>query len=250
MASDEIDLLAAEYVLGTLDAAERSAVAARRQREATLDQAIGDWENRLTPLALAVDPVSPPAILFPAIALKIGQSATLTARPVETDGGVDFAMGVQVITLTRRVRRWRSAAMGFAAIAACLLIAFIARDSLFRTLEPTNFVAVLQKDAGSPAFLVSIDVRNRALTVRTVSAQAPSGKSYELWLIDASVGAPRSLGVVGQRPFTQGPGLAKFDTAVVERATYAITVEPEGGSPDGRPSGAPVFAGKLVQATP
>ena len=38
---EDIDGLAAEYVLGTLDAAERAEVAARRQREDDLDMAIG-----------------------------------------------------------------------------------------------------------------------------------------------------------------------------------------------------------------
>jgi anti-sigma-K factor RskA len=33
---------------------------------------------------------------------------------------------------------------------------------------------------------------------------------------------------------------------IVQNATYAVTVEPQGGSPDGKPSGAPVFVGKLI----
>ena len=35
------------------------------------------------------------------------------------------------------------------------------------------------------------------------------------------------------------------DRAIVEGATYAVTIEPPGGSPTGAPSGAPVFVGKL-----
>jgi len=29
-----------------------------------------------------------------------------------------------------------------------------------------------------------------------------------------------------------------------------VTLEPSGGSPDGKPSGAPVFVGKLIPVTP
>ena len=47
---DDIDMLAAEYVLGTLDAQERAAVDARRVREADLAAAIAAWEQRLAPL--------------------------------------------------------------------------------------------------------------------------------------------------------------------------------------------------------
>ena len=40
------------------------------------------------------------------------------------------------------------------------------------------------------------------------------------------------------------------DRAIVRDATYAVTVEPKGGSPTGKPSGAPVFYGKLVPVGP
>ena len=54
--SPEDDLSAAEYALGTLDPGERAAIAARRQREPELDEAIRTWEERLSPLAEAVPP--------------------------------------------------------------------------------------------------------------------------------------------------------------------------------------------------
>ena len=84
--------------------------------------------------------------------------------------------------------------------------------------------------------------------LRRVAAKAPPGKAYELWIIDAKLGAPRSLGVVGEGP--RAANLSGYDPAVVERATYAVTVEPPGGSPDGKPSGPPVFVGKLIPVGP
>lgn len=44
--------------------------------------------------------------------------------------------------------------------------------------------------------------------------------------------------------------LASCDAAVVYGATYAVTVEQAGGSPDGRPTSAPVFSGKLIETVP
>jgi anti-sigma-K factor RskA len=44
--------------------------------------------------------------------------------------------------------------------------------------------------------------------------------------------------------------LSAYDKGVVREATYAVTVEPEGGSPTGAPSGAPVFVGKLIPVGP
>jgi anti-sigma-K factor RskA len=115
---------------------------------------------------------------------------------------------------------------------------------------PSQFVAVLQADATSPGFVLTIDVAAKTFTARRVGAQPQLGRSYELWIIHDTLPAPRSLGVVGANDFTQRAALGGYEPAVINAAIYAVTVEPEGGSPTGIPSGAPVFTGRLVQATP
>ena len=73
--TDEFDALAGEYVLGTLDAAERAAVAARREREPALDQAIIAWERRLGPLDAVSPEIEPPDGLFARIEARIAGAA-------------------------------------------------------------------------------------------------------------------------------------------------------------------------------
>ena len=46
---DDLDMLAAEYALGTLDADTRADVARRRQQEPELEALIQAWEARLEP---------------------------------------------------------------------------------------------------------------------------------------------------------------------------------------------------------
>jgi anti-sigma-K factor RskA len=58
------------------------------------------------------------------------------------------------------------------------------------------------------------------------------------------------LGVVEKADFTSNDKLRAYPPEVVKSSLYAITVEQTGGSPDGKPSGAPVFAGKLIRAVP
>ena len=43
------------------------------------------------------------------------------------------------------------------------------------------------------------------------------------------------------------PVLASYDAETVKAATFAVTIEQAGGSPDGKPTSAPVFAGKLIE---
>jgi anti-sigma-K factor RskA len=237
---EDIKTLAGEYVLGTLDATERAAVAARRLREPELDAAILAWERRLAPLDESAPVVEPPAGLFSRI------EATIEGRLGQN------REGAEVIELSRRLRRWRTAALAGGALAAALAVAFVRQDMVRKGLPPeaSNFVAVLQKDAASPAFLVEVDLNSRLLTVRPVAAERQPGKSYELWIIHDKLGPPKSLGVVSDQGFTVRPALSGYDPSVVESAVYAVTLEPAGGSPNGRPSGPPLWAGKLVQATP
>ena len=46
-----------------------------------------------------------------------------------------------------------------------------------------QYVALLQRDGGSPAFILTVDAATKNFTVRKVGADAEPGKSFELWLI-------------------------------------------------------------------
>jgi anti-sigma-K factor RskA len=220
--------LAAEFALGTLDAADRAAVAARRQREPELDSAIAAWEARLSPLAEAAPAVAPPEGLFARI------EARLEAAPVDLTA-----------VLRARLTRWRAATAGLAALAAALGFVVATRPT-----PPHQFVAVLQKGPDEPAFAMTVDVDRQEFSVRPVAAPAPVGKAYELWIIAPKLGAPKSLGVIDARASSRDRPLNAYDRPTVEAATYAVTLEPEGGSPDGKPSGPPVFVGKLIPVGP
>jgi anti-sigma-K factor RskA len=235
------DFAAAEYALGTLDPAERATLAARRLREPDLDEAIRAWEARLAPLAEAAPAIEPPRDLLAAIERRIRAAPSAPGTPGSA------AVDPSVVALRRSLTRWRMAAIAASIVAAVLAIGLVVRETS-REEGPREYVAILQKDAASPAFEVTVNLDRRELTVRPFAAQAPPGKSYELWIIDAKLGAPRSLGVIGQTG--RAANLSSYDPAVVANATYAVTVEPPGGSPDGRPSGPPVFIGKLIPVGP
>ena len=61
-------------------------------------------------------------------------------------------------------------------------------------------------------------------------------------------GAARRLGARSTRR-SPVASLASYDHAAVEDATYAVTLEPPGGAPNGKPSG-PVFVGGLIPVGP
>ncbi len=113
-----------------------------------------------------------------------------------------------------------------------------------------QFVALLQQDASLPAFILTVDTTTKNFTVRKVGAVPEPGKSYELWLVSDKLQKPRSLGVIGSSDFTVRPALAAYDNDTINKATYAVTIEPEGGSPTGDATGPIVYTGKLVESVP
>jgi anti-sigma-K factor RskA len=234
--ADDIDGVAAEYVLGTLDATERAAVAARRQREPQLDAAIRSWERRLAPLNEAVPQVAAPLSTWQKI------EARITGAPRAAGGSAE------IIDLKRRLKVWRTSAIAASALAASLVLAIGVRD-LTPVPKSKNLVAVLQKDAASPAFLVTVNIEDRLMTVQPVAAKKEAGKSHELWIIHDSLGAPKSLGIIDDAGAMQRPTLASYKRDVIEGATLAVSLEPEGGSPTGAPTGPVVFAGKMIETS-
>jgi anti-sigma-K factor RskA len=319
------EVLAAEYVLGTLGLAERVQVQQMIASDATFAAIVRDWERRLGELNVLVTPVEPPPAILDRIKARhasgdpirdvmaeeppppapaepaptivppavepalltaaevvppavespsIEPSAPARAQPLPPSHEDELASTAEVIVLSRRARRWRGAALAIAALAAAFAGIVVVREvrpelmpdplkprvvekqvEVVKTVEvpsprPAQYVAVLQRDAASPAFLLTFDLDKRALTVRTVRAERQPGKNYELWLVSDRFKSPRSLGVISDEEFTQRTQLANYDAVTINRATYAVSLEPEGGSPTGAPTGPVLYSGKLLQATP
>ena len=57
------------------------------------------------------------------------------------------------------------------------------QDAGATPVPSAQYVALLQRDGGSPAFILTVDAATKNFTVRKVGADAEPGKSFELWLI-------------------------------------------------------------------
>ena len=227
----EDDGLAAEYALGTLSTAERAEVDRRLRREPRLASAVAYWERRLDPLFDAVRPVAPPVDAFAAIKAKIAAS--------------ENAPTADIIDLRRRLRRWQGGAIAAAAMAASLLLFVGVRETT--AIRDEKFVAVLEGDDRNPAFVAAVSTKDKSIMVLRVGDLAPApGRSHELWAVGGDRPAPRSLGLLSAASRFPADKLGGADAAELQRTTFAISVEPEGGSPTGQPTGPVVFTDKLV----
>ena len=278
--SEDHIALAAEYALGTLDADERAQVETMMSVDKDFTAMVEAWEHKLGVLNQMVGSVEPRPEVWEKIKAALGHAepqAPLVlpqaAPPVvaEVVEPTVIAAPSNVIQMSDSAKRWRSVASFTSALAAALVallgIQLVAPDWLPEGLRPkartqiveakapaavpsAQYVAVLQKDGGSPAFILTVDGATKNFTVRKIGAAAEPGKSFELWLISDKLPRPRSLGVIGGGDFTARPVLGSYDADTINAATYAVTVEQAGGSPDGNPHSTPIFTGKLVEAVP
>src|SRR4051794_19662565 len=287
--SEDHIALAAEYALGTLDAGERAQVETMMAVDTEFTAIVHAWEYRLGVLNQMVGSVEPRPIVWENIKAAVGHSGAqapmaLPEAPPPVAPVVEPAPAVEqaaapvvdqsnVIQLSGRARRWRNVA-SFATAIAATLIAMLGMqlyrpDLLPDRLRPNpriqtvevkppaepaqpsaQYVALLQQNGGSPAFILTVDAATKNFTVRKVGGDAEPGKSFELWLISDQLAQPRSLGVIGGSDFTARPVLADYDAGTINSALYAVTVEQAGGSPDGKPHSKPIFTGKLIETVP
>ena len=280
--SEDHNALAAEYALGTLDAEERAQVEAMMSADKDFTTMVEAWEHKLGVLNQMVGSVEPRPEVWDKIRTATGLAEPQTPMVLPDAPQPSAALEVSepaavgdpsnVIRLSSEARRWRNVATLTTAIAAAL-VAMIAvgvyqPDLLPERIRPkprtqvvevktpsapapsAQYVAVLQKEGGAPGFILTVDGATKNFWIRKVGATAEPGRNFELWLISDKLPQPRSLGVVGSGDFTARPVLASYDADLINTATYAVTVEQAGGSPDGKPHSAPVFTGKLIETVP
>ncbi|WP_427939973.1 anti-sigma factor [Acidiphilium sp.] len=216
------------YVLGLLRGAERREFEAACARDPALAAEVAAWEERLLPLALAVPPVAPGPAVWAAIERATSPRAAAPARRN------------RLREIWDNLFVWRGIALAGAVAAALLLV-------LPRGAPGPAMVAVLSAKLG-PVFTVAMKT-NGALNIAPVGhAAPPAGKVWQLWAVGQGE-APVPIGFV-QAGATRLP--ANDVPARLRRAhtLIAVTVEPPGGSPTGKPDMPIVFAGPLLPVAP
>ncbi|WP_085637249.1 MULTISPECIES: anti-sigma factor domain-containing protein [unclassified Pseudomonas] len=142
------------------------------------------------------------------------------------------------LPVTRPFRSWLRVT-----IAACSLVAAIALGVIYNHDEVRYGATLRSADAQS---WMSIEAHENYLKIKTLAlAKIEKNRSLEMWVIPSD-GKPVSLGVVPPG----GDGEIKLGSAqkalIGESITLAISLEPEGGSPTGRPTGPVLYQGVLT----
>jgi anti-sigma-K factor RskA len=219
-----IDRLAAEYALGTFRGPARRRFERWRANTPFVDQRCRFWEERLMHLAKGLRPVQPPAHVWPAIERRLNLT---TRQPA--------------------LRRIRS----FALAASVLLMVGLAGLLYWRSLPDVRATAVATISAKSGEHIWQLEVFGKAdrLVARAAGLFAPPADHvYELWALPKDA-APVSLGLLPAEGASSRTLTAIQKKALANSNQVAVSIEPQGGSPTGQPTGAVVFVAPLRAAS-
>jgi anti-sigma-K factor RskA len=220
---DLIELLAAEFVIGTLSGAARRRFQRLCDAQQTANAARARWEDRFATLALELPAVAPRAEVWQGIYRQI-TSAKVTP-----------------IGLRLRKRQW----LALAAAACVLGIAVWLGPRLLS--PPTQVVAVLGADVQHPQWRIERTADAQQLRVTAIAAMTSNPQNaFELWALPRDGKPPVSLGLLPRTGKAAYKLSNRQTAAVLAAGNLAVSVEPPGGSPTGAPTGQVIMVGAVV----
>jgi anti-sigma-K factor RskA len=241
---EDIDALAGEYVLGTLSAAARQAVAARIEREPALRDAVAAWEARLLPLVSLAPPAEPSAALWQRIEGSLGDAmAAVSATGSAVAVPRPKAAGRNAAGWWNSLGLWRGMAGAGFATAAVLAAVLVLRTGAPQA--PEYMVVLVEPQNKAPGYVIQTNAARQLSLVPLGVAILPSQKSLQFWTKGDQWRGPVSLGLVKPGQTLQIP-IGKLP-ALEPNQLFELTLEPENGSPIDRPTGPIQYIGRAVK---
>ncbi|MBB1432890.1 anti-sigma factor [Pseudoalteromonas sp. SG43-6] len=210
-----IDMLAAEYVLGTLKGSarkrfQRLMLSSNRVREATWM-----WEQHLNNLASSIKSVPPDSHVWEAISQRIDPQQAVVPNNV----------------IQPKTSIWQ--AWSLIATAASIVLALIIWQPQTPVGQNTQQIALFKDASEKPLWF--IDINEQGLSIKASDKlTARTDKDYELWMILKGQDAPISLGLLPKDGVKSLLKDSRFNAQDI--ALLAISLEPIGGSPTGSPT--------------
>lgn len=211
--------LAADYAIGLMAPAARRRFEQLLAEDRDLQAELAGWQETLVTLTEPVAEEPVPARVWERIVARIEPQQLHVPPPL-------------------RVRGWLRAV----ALAAAVVLAI--GIGMLYTADEAHYSAILVSTDNQPA--VKIQAHAQYLQVQPLKlASAPAHRSMQLWAIPAN-GKPVSLGLMP----VGGEGRIMLDESqrklLGEPIALAISLEPEGGSPTGQPTGPVLYHGQVV----
>jgi anti-sigma-K factor RskA len=226
---EDDELLAAELAFGLIDGEERQAAESRIGLDAAFTQAHARWQAYAAAMFSDRGQAPRPSVW-----------SAIEARLPANDAAPSAS--------SKSLRWWQMGTLAASAAAVVLGVVSMQKPATVFVRVPVAqaptapMVAVLTGKKG--LVTVSFDPASGRMT-SAASGLDIGDHSPELWVIPAD-GKPRSMGVMN----ASAPGWGKVPTmassVMAAGVTIAVSLEPDGGSPTGQPTGPVILTGKMT----
>jgi anti-sigma-K factor RskA len=197
--------------------------------------------------AAVLDPLAGPVELPPVPAVPAAEASALPPVPPAADPSPTTTT-MQAITR----RNWTRGLLTLAASLVLLVVLGFGAATINEYVNrPPELVALAQIEAAPDGESATFDLEDggtatahwsasvgKAVLVSDGLPELTADESYELWFVREG-GEPVSAGVFEAE---QGSATTVLEGSMEPGDTIAVTVEPQGGSPDGKPSSEPIIA--------
>lgn len=212
-----------EYVLGLLEGERLSAFEARLAAEPDLARKVEDLRRHLQKLDDTAGTITPGTALWDRIAARLDEAPPAlmpapASRPVAANDN-----------------RWLRRMAMAASIVVALGVGYLSGTTLTAQRQPVMIAVLLTEDGAQPAAIVEAYADDSVQLVPLERFVLPAGRVFEVWTLPDAETGPVSLGTFNEPQTLRlaGPSLPPPQQGQL----YEITLEPEGGSPTGRPTG-------------
>ena len=205
------DLLASNYVTGTLRGAARRRMERLMREDQQLSRRVRQWEGKLQPLHQCTPAIAPKKSTWKRIVRAINGAAD----PV-------------VISLTRKLTFYKYFS-GFALTSVLVMALMLGVPSAKPERVNINYVAVMKNNEEQPTMVVTLTKAGRVLTLDML--QKPTLNKHQglqLWAISKVDGSVASLGVIEVAKHSE-KALSKPQWGLITNAAYLmVSVETRG----------------------
>lgn len=227
---EDVSVIAGEYVLGVLGEDEAAAFETRLAHDEAARQALLEAQERFLELDTSAEAQTPSPGLWDRIAAGLPDQASAAVVDLGSHRGRTKPPARAIFDAATSPRFWQ----GFAAAAVLAVIAALVASAT--VLSPTpRLIVVLLNDQAQPVSIVEAFEGQRIRVVPLEALDVPAGKTLQVWTLPDPAAGPVSMGLLptGDARTLEGPQLPPPQPDQL----YEITIEPEGGSPTGRPTG-------------
>ncbi|WP_084419707.1 anti-sigma factor [Henriciella litoralis] len=244
--------LASAFLLGHASDQQVTEFEELFQKDPEFRAMVGDMEQFLAPLSTLTPEAEPPEGLLDEIMASIGEEPAPRVAPAAVEAPVRSHQRTPATHSARSApqRPWQIATAAAVAVAAISLGFHAVPGAEVQSAEtqPTareELLALMSGEQTPNVVVLLYDKSSNKITGRLANTSLPEDGVWELWLLREGIDAPQSLGLLQELSESGSINLSIATELAAGSDTLAISVEPQGGSPEAGPTGPIIFTGKV-----